>query len=146
MSTPPNRLQEHARQWINSARDDREALRLLEAAGLPRVVAFHAQQAVEKLLKGLLVSYDVDPEDTHVVGALVAQVHRLDRRLAERLGPVDRLTPYAVMTRYPARSGRAERSLDLARVAADVATARAACNALDEAIAARLAALAAETG
>jgi hypothetical protein len=30
----------------------------------PEKIGFHAQQAVEKLLKGLLISYDVEPEPT----------------------------------------------------------------------------------
>ena len=141
MNLPPSRIREHVREWTESARDDRETLQTLGAAGRPRIIAFHAQQAVEKLLKGLLVSYGVDPEETHVLRDLVGQVHRLDRGLVERLGPVDDLTRYAVTTRYPSRAGRASRPLDSAHVTADVAMALAACEALDAAIAARLQAL-----
>lgn len=142
MSTPPNRLAATVRAWAEFAQDDRDALRVLDQAGGPvRTQGFHAQQAVEKLLKAVLVSYDVDPEDTHVVGSLVAQLHRLDRRLAEALGPVDVLTQYAVMMRYPPRPGRYGRGLDAGRVAADVAVAKAACEVLDAAVRARLARL-----
>ena len=134
---------EDVRAWVDSARDDRDALALLEAAGPPRVVAFHAQQAVEKLLKALLVADGVEPEDTHVIGSLLGQLHRLDRETAAALGPVDRLTPYAVLMRYPPRSGRPPRTLDPARVRADVAAAKTACTLLDRTIAARLATLSA---
>jgi hypothetical protein len=76
MTPPPIRQIEVVRAWIDSARDDRDALDILEPAGPPRVVAFHAQQAVEKLLKALLVAYGVEPEDSHVIGALLGQLHR----------------------------------------------------------------------
>lgn len=131
------------RAWIDSAQDDRAALDLLELEGPPRVVAFHAQQAVEKLLKALLISYGVEPEDSHVIGNLLGQLHRLDRETATTLGPVDRLTPYAVLMRYPPRVGRAPRSLDRTRILTDVAAARNACTVLDSALASRLATLSA---
>lgn len=141
MSTPRDQLGSYVREWIKSAGNDRESLRLLGEAGPPPSVAFHAQQAVEKLLKALLISYGVHPAETHVVGDLLGQVHRFDRRLAERLGQLDRLTRYAVTTRYPDRPTRPPITLEVRQVAADVAMAQAACAVLDEALAARLTAL-----
>ena len=112
-------------------------MRALAGIGVPRALGFHAQQAVEKLLKAALISYDVQPADTHSIGALVGQLHRWDRRLADSLGPVDRLTAYAVRLRYPPSTG-GEREVHDSRVAADAAIAANACEQLDAAIAARL--------
>lgn len=36
----------------------------------PAVYAFHAQQAVEKFLKAVIVAHDVEPPDTHNIRAL----------------------------------------------------------------------------
>lgn len=138
MGTRSQRLAEVVRRWIQSAQEDRGAMRVLGAEGLPRALGFHAQQAVEKLLKAVLISYDVQPEDTHAVGVLLGQLHRLDRRLAESLGEVDRLTPYAVRLRYPPSLGAKEREVTADKATADAALARAACERLDAAIAARL--------
>jgi HEPN domain-containing protein len=133
------RIAAAVRQWVQSARNDRTAVTLLQAAGGPRpVIAFHAQQAVEKLLKALLVSYGVEPFDSHDVGALVTQLHRLDAPTAGALGVVERLTRYAVETRYPPRPGRAGRVQPAGQVDADVTLAVAACAALDGAIEQRL--------
>jgi HEPN domain-containing protein len=51
-------------------------------------IGFHAQQAIEKLLKALLTAYGVEPEDQHSLGRLVEQVRRLDRDTADRAGDV----------------------------------------------------------
>lgn len=132
------RLGEVVGRWIRSAQDDRDAMRVLSAEGPPRVVGFHAQQAVEKLLKAVLISYDVQPQDTHDVGALVGQVHRLDRRLAESLGAVARLTRFAVRLRYPPAHDGAEAEITDAEARADAALSREACAKLDGALDARL--------
>src|SRR5690606_1777101 len=47
-----------ARKWLDKAEKDYKAMRILQNANneeLSSVVAFHAQQCVEKLLKGLMV-------------------------------------------------------------------------------------------
>lgn len=111
---------------------------LLEAKGPAHITGFHAQQAVEKLLKALLVAHGMDPQDTHVIGQLVGQLHRLDRTTADSLGAVDQLTPYAVLLRYPPRAGRVGRMPSRERVMEHVEVARRACAVLDDAIASKL--------
>jgi HEPN domain-containing protein len=63
-------------------------------------VCFHAQQCVEKYLKALLVLLSVDFPRTHDIRRLLMF---LPQDLAAALGPADqeRLTDYAVTTRYP---------------------------------------------
>lgn len=140
MPPAPNRLAVNVRAWAEFAADDRQTLRLIEqAGGPPRTAAFHAQQAVEKLLKAVLISYGVEPEDTHGIGSLVTQLHRLDRRLADSLGNVSALTPYAVLMRYPPRPDRYGRTLDAVKVAEDLAVAHTACDKLESAVRDRVA-------
>lgn len=92
------------RQWVELAREDLAwAEKGAEDASLPGPgkIGFHAQQAVEKLLKGLLTSYGVDPEDRHNLGQLVEQIRRLDRATGDAVAETSELTPYAVIYRYP---------------------------------------------
>lgn len=80
-------------------------------------MGFHAQQAIEKLLKALLITYGVEPEEQHSIARLVQQVARLDRAVADAIGSTTRLTPFAVHHRYPPRNpltgthGRSPRGL-----------------------------------
>lgn len=72
---------------------------------MPKVrgIGFHAQQAIEKLLKSLLTAYSIEPEDQHNLGRSVEQVRRLDHRTADRIIDVSSLTQYAVHRRSPPR-------------------------------------------
>lgn len=60
----------------------------------------HAQQCVEKYLKALLVLHGIEFERVHQIGALIS---RLPARLRPDLTQEEqeRLTDYAVSTRYP---------------------------------------------
>ena len=63
-------------------------------------LCFHAQQAVEKALKALLVSYNLEFPRTHNIGSLLdllPDTVSIPSEVEEAAG----LTDYAVMTRYP---------------------------------------------
>lgn len=129
------------RSWIESARDDLAWADLGAGAENLRGVAqigFHAQQAVEKLLKAVLASYDVVPEEHHDLARLLAQVRLLDRETANALHGVARLSPYASQYRYPPRPGRSSHGVKKADVLRDLETARAACATLERALETRL--------
>lgn len=51
--------------WLAKAHSDLDAGRLLLVDGPYDIVCFHAQQAIEKLLKALLAFYDQPPPRTH---------------------------------------------------------------------------------
>ncbi|MCE5321806.1 HEPN domain-containing protein [bacterium] len=94
---------EKVRQWADYADEDlRLAVHALQIENdCPcRLIAYHAQQCVEKYLKAFLVMCGVDFPYTHNIGRLV-------ELLAEQGGPsaeiesADELTPYAITTRYP---------------------------------------------
>jgi len=73
-------------------------------------IGFHAQQAVEKLLKAFLAAHDVVPEDHHNIARLIAQVRLPDRATADAVSSAASLTPYAVHYRYPPREVRTRRT------------------------------------
>jgi HEPN domain-containing protein len=91
-----------ARRWMAKAEEDLAAAeRLLSLDdSLAAVVCFHSQQAVEKLLKALLVFADVPFARTHDV---IQLVQMLPGHLALTI-PLTELAPlnrYAVEARYP---------------------------------------------
>jgi len=143
MRSPDAVREQVIRSWIDSARDDLAwadmGARTEDLRGVAQI-GFHAQQAVEKLLKAVLASYDVVPEEHHDLARLLAQVHLLDRRTAEALPAVGRLTPYAAQYRYPPRPGRVH-SLSRSQVLEDLEMARTACAVLESALTARIASL-----
>lgn len=88
-----------AHRWIAKADEDLTAAERLIAldASLSAVVCFHAQQAVEKLLKALLVSASVRFARTHDVVQLLPGDLAPPIPLAD-LAPLNR---YAIEARYP---------------------------------------------
>ena len=91
-----------ARRWIDKADEDLTAAKRLIAldASLSAVVCFHAQQAVEKLLKALLVFAGVPFARTHDVIQLV-QLLPGDLVPPIALADLAPLNRYAVEARYP---------------------------------------------
>lgn len=65
------------------------------------VVGFHAQQAVEKALKALLVRHAVRFDKTHDIGALLTQTEVVAPGISLTLVEAEELTVHAVSTRYP---------------------------------------------
>lgn len=74
------------------------------------IVAFHAQQAVEEVLKAVLASREIDFPLTHDLRALEELCTSNGIATPAELADVDRLTPYAARARYeapdPATVGR----------------------------------------
>jgi len=99
---PPNKdCPGSPQDWLLHARSD---LALAQIAPPDDVMleglCFHAQQAVEKALKALLISYHRDLPRTHNIGALLdllPETITIPDEVEEAAG----LTDYAVMTRYP---------------------------------------------
>jgi HEPN domain-containing protein len=99
---PDPEVRSAAARWLASADGDlalaRAAVRDEEAPA--RGVAFFAQQALEKALKSILVWEQVDFPSTHDLAVLASRLpaHWTLPFAAEEL---DRLTDFAVDTRYP---------------------------------------------
>jgi HEPN domain-containing protein len=92
---------DHARGWFLKAESDRHTVkRLLAGDGPYDTTCFHAQQAAEKYLKGLLALMEQPIPRTHNLEelqqfciGLVPTLYLTDIDLAE-------LTPYAMQLRY----------------------------------------------
>ena len=81
--------------------DVRAADILLAQDGPLPVVAFHVQQAVEKYLKGFLISTGWPLRRIHDVEVLVQEAIARDADFAPFLAPCQRITEYYIETRYP---------------------------------------------
>jgi HEPN domain-containing protein len=96
------RQHELVRVLLHKAAQDEAALqRLLPHADLDdELIGFHAQQAVEKLLKAWLAHLGVDYPRTHSLGTLVEILGAHDCTLPPELAEVSPLTPFATVFRY----------------------------------------------
>lgn len=91
------------REWVAKAENDLKtaAHTLKLGKDCPTdTVCFHAQQCVEKYLKGLLVWRCIRFPKTHSIGELLRLVPQ-DARPALSTEEQERLTDFAAATRYP---------------------------------------------
>ena len=102
---PPakKRLLVSPEDWLTHALSDLKLARVGKED--PEILAeqtcFHAQQAVEKSLKAVLLFAKVDFPLTHDLRDLLEIFEASDIVLPENFKEVDALTPYAVESRYP---------------------------------------------
>ena len=92
------------REWIVKAEEDYAVLEVLSHQRKRRVfdsICFHAQQCAEKYLKALLTSHQIVPPRTHNVKALAEFLQPKEPTIELIKDLLNRLTPYAVETRYP---------------------------------------------
>ena len=101
MPQPPNRNQQ-TRNWLQKSTIDlMSARRLVGEPPLLDPACFFSQQAVEKALKAFLVWHGKFIDKTHDIGRLAIEVLRLDPSLESLLKRATRLSPFAVVFRYP---------------------------------------------
>jgi HEPN domain-containing protein len=88
-------------KWLEFARDD---LSMAESA-IEKMIfnqaCFHAQQGVEKALKGYLRSRKDSIPKTHSLNELLTLCRQLDESFAELERDCERLDRYYIPTRYP---------------------------------------------
>lgn len=63
-------------------------------------ICFHAQQAVEKALKAVLVSRDLEIGRTHDLNKLAFAIEKIPLSLPVHIEELSKLNPYAVSIRY----------------------------------------------
>ena len=91
----------HARGWFRKGDSDLVTARRLVAAGEPYDTAcFHAQQAAEKYLKGLLAFHEQSIPLLHDLYRLERACAAIEPRLVLSAPSLAGLTPYAVELRY----------------------------------------------
>jgi HEPN domain-containing protein len=89
------------KSWIDRAKSSYE----LSKANISTIIYFEdlcyqAQQAVEKSLKGFLIYFDIEPEFTHNIGRLLAELEKYVE-IPDTIREAMDLSNYAVQTRYP---------------------------------------------
>jgi len=113
-------VRELVTEWMRRARSDLALANLIEVEEIsPEILAFHAQQAVEKALKALLVQRQVDFPRTHNIGMLFILCAESGYEVEDYLREADKLSDYAVAARYPGEM--TEVSREEAKITADVA-------------------------
>ncbi len=117
----PDRTHE-VRRWLEKACQDLRAGDVVLEANPPLVedALFHAQQAAEKAVKGLLVWHGRSFRKTHDLREVGGAALELDVTLENLLRQAVRLTPFAGVFRYPTDMGEprpeeAREALALAR-------------------------------
>jgi HEPN domain-containing protein len=89
-------------RWLAHAQSDLRLARLAEKSDiLPEQVCFHAQQAVEKAFKAVLLHRQINFPFTHDLEQLLAIFEMEGSPVPSEFDAVGALTPYAVETRYP---------------------------------------------
>lgn len=103
MTPPPRKgILASPAEWLAHARSDLAFARLgLNQDILPEQICFHAQQAVEKTLKAVLLHGRIDFPFTHDLDALLDTLSSAGIAVPADLEDAGSLTPYAVETRYP---------------------------------------------
>jgi len=103
MSDHDKEVLQKVKQWLSYADED---LRLAQhgltiTSGCPyRLIAYHAQQCVEKYLKAYLVYHGIDFPYTHNISRLL-ELCAEKADWTETIQAAEELTPYAITTRYP---------------------------------------------
>lgn len=113
---------------LGLARDDEFAARsLLPVDGVAdSILGFHAQQAVEKSLKAVLASRNVEFPYTHDLDGLLELCGQTGLDVPSALDGVDRLAPYSVHMRYgTSHGGHLDRDQALRWAAASIQWAEA---------------------
>jgi HEPN domain-containing protein len=118
---------EYALVLLRRAESDARACRALAAddAMADDVVGFHAQQAVEKALKAVLVLNGLEFPRTHDLDFLLAHASEHGVRTPEELVDAGWLSPWAAQLRYDEPAGELDRTAAVAAAEASIAWAAA---------------------
>jgi uncharacterized protein len=102
-------LDRRIRAYLDLAEQDLDAGAVLAKAG-NRYAAYHCQQAVEKLLKALLLRYGIEAGVEHRLDVLLSRLDEAKTSEAgtwkAALGQFERYSPFATTFRYPTPGGR----------------------------------------
>lgn len=113
-------VRELVMEWMRRARSDLILANMVENEEIaPEIIAFHAQQAVEKALKALLIQRQVDFPRTHIIGVLLTLCKESGYRFEENVEEAARMSDYAVIARYPGEMSEVTRQE--AKTTADLA-------------------------
>jgi len=103
MNVPNSAFMKKVRQWISYGNADLRMANLGFTLGETapfHLIAYHAQQSVEKYLKAYLLFFGVEFPYTHNLLRLLDLCPEKDT-WAGKMSSLQKLIPYAVSTRYP---------------------------------------------
>ena len=103
MNVPDDPVMKNVRQWLIFADEDLTLAKhgLTLTTGIPfRLIAYHAQQCVEKYLKAYLVFRGIDFPYTHNISHLL-ELCAESADWADDIQDAEELSPFAITTRYP---------------------------------------------
>jgi len=91
------------RLWLKKADHDLQNIaNNLNAQEIPTdTLCFHAQQAIEKLFKGLLVAHGLTVSKTHDLSKLLTDISDIAPELLVYESELEEITDYSVSARYP---------------------------------------------
>jgi len=103
MKRPDRKMPSLPEEWLNHAISDFRLAQLGRQDDLimREQVCFHAQQAVEKAFKAVLLHGKIDFPFSHNLQALVELIMENGIPVSEDIAASGVLTPYAVEARYP---------------------------------------------
>ena len=94
-------LPDDPREWLNRARSNLLLAKAEEQSIYLEDLCFNAQQAVEKAVKALLIRRGVEFPYVHDIAGLLTLLERAGLEIPEPVRQAERLTRFAVFTRYP---------------------------------------------
>lgn len=90
------------KQWFSKAEADLGSAKILfREGGATDTICFLCQQAVEKYLKGYLISKKKKFGKIHDLAALLALCGEIDKEFLDWYKEAEKLTSYYIETRYP---------------------------------------------
>ena len=92
---------EDPREWLNRAQSNLGLARVKGNDIYLEDLCFHAQQAAEKAIKALLIKRGIEFPYVHDVAELLTLLEQKGIDLPERVKQGEKLTQFAVFTRYP---------------------------------------------
>ncbi len=106
-------VQKKVDEWLSFSDDDLRLARhtlTLENECPYRLIAYHAQQCVEKHLKAYLIFHYVDFPYTHNISRLLELCdEHTSTNWTDELKIAEELTPFAITTRYPGQDEEVSR-------------------------------------
>jgi HEPN domain-containing protein len=103
MNTEPSQaIHKLVCDWLRLAKADLAIAQMVNDERIAaEILVFHAQQAIEKALKALLVQRQVEFPKTHSIGMLLNLCKGAGYDVPDDLGETATMTVYAVAARYP---------------------------------------------
>lgn len=92
-------------EWLKAAKDDLDVIeRIINDDHLSHIVAFHAQQCIEKVFKSLLEEHDIEVQKIHNVVTLYGKVQAFVQEDLD-LPLLQTLDSLYIEARYPGELG-----------------------------------------